>query len=51
LNSNDVYEEKLNAQLWEWGAKIDELIVKAEKAKTEAKLEYSEQIEALRAKQ
>lgn len=45
------YQEKIEAQLKEWGAKIDELKVKAETSKAELKIKYGKQIEDLRAKQ
>ena len=45
------YQEKIEAQLKEFAAKIEILAVKAEKAKAEAKVKYYEQIEGLRAKQ
>lgn len=45
------YQEKIEAQLKEWGAKIDELKVKAETSKAELKIKYGKQIENLRAKQ
>lgn len=45
------YQEKIEAQLKEWGAKIDELKAKAEKSKAELKTKYEKQIEDLRTKQ
>jgi hypothetical protein len=45
------YKEKIEAQLKEFAAKIEVLAAKAEKAKAEAKVKYSQQIEGLRAKQ
>lgn len=51
MNKKEVYQEKLEAQLREWSAKIDVLNAKADKAKAELKIEYAEQIEDLRAKQ
>ena len=45
------YQEKIEAQLKEFAAKIDILAAKAEKARAEAKVKYYEQIEGLRAKQ
>jgi len=45
------YEEKLDAQLDEWSAKIDVLKSQADKAKAEAKIEYYNAIEALQHKQ
>jgi len=48
MNKKEAYQEKFDAQLREWSAKIDELKAKADQAKAEAKIEYYEQIEALR---
>ncbi len=45
------YQEKKEAQLREWGARIEELKVKAEKSKAELKIKYEKQIEALRSQQ
>ena len=45
------YEEKFDAQLSEWSAKIDLLKAKADKAKAEVKIEYYKNIEALQTKQ
>ncbi|MCJ7545466.1 MAG: hypothetical protein MUP30_01375 [Deltaproteobacteria bacterium] len=45
-----VYLEKMQAQLNDWTAKIDALIVKAEKAGAGKKAEYQEQIRTLQAK-
>ena len=45
------YQEKIEAQLKEWGAKIDELKAKAGKSGVELKMKYERQIEDLRAKQ
>lgn len=45
-----VYLEKMQAQLKDWTAKIDALIVKADKAAVGKRAEYQEQIRALQAK-
>jgi nucleotide-binding universal stress UspA family protein len=45
------YQEKVEAQLKEWGAKIDELKAKAEKSKADLKSKYEKQIGDLQAKQ
>jgi Ribonuclease G/E len=45
-----VYLEKMQAQLNDWTAKIDALIVKAEKAGAAKKAVYQEQIITLQAK-
>jgi nucleotide-binding universal stress UspA family protein len=47
----ETYQEKIEAQLKEWAAKIDELKAKAEKSKAEIKMKYEKQIEDLRNKQ
>ncbi len=41
---------KVEAQLRQWGVKIDELIAKAEKPGTEAKIDYRKRIDDLKAK-
>ncbi|OGP59880.1 MAG: hypothetical protein A2162_10045, partial [Deltaproteobacteria bacterium RBG_13_52_11b] len=43
----ETYQEKIEVQLKEWGAKIDELKTKAEKSRTEVRKNYEKQIEAL----
>jgi hypothetical protein len=45
------YEEKIDAQLEEWNAQIALLKAKADKARAEAKIEYSKTIEALQRRQ
>jgi predicted ATP-binding protein involved in virulence len=45
------YEEKLEAQLKEWGAQLALLKAKADNAKADAKIEYYKTIEALQSKQ
>jgi len=42
------YQERIEAQLKEWGVKIDELKAKAERSKVELKMKYEKQIEDLR---
>lgn len=51
MNTKEAYQQKLEAQVREWGAKIDELKAKADKVKAEAKIEYYEQIQELHTKQ
>lgn len=51
MSMKDAYEKKLKAQLDEWGADIDKLKAKAEKAEVEAQLEYYKSIEELRSMQ
>ncbi len=46
----DAYVEKLKAQLDEWNADIDKLAAKAAQAEAEAKIEYQNEVEDLRAK-
>jgi predicted ATP-binding protein involved in virulence len=50
-NRRKAYEEKIDAQLKEWNAQIDLLKAKADKAKTEAKIDYYKTIDALQHKQ
>jgi len=50
-NKRKAYEDKLDAQLAEWNAKIDLLKAKADKATAEAKIEYYKTIESLQHKQ
>jgi nucleotide-binding universal stress UspA family protein len=45
------YQEKIETQLKEWGARIEELKAKAEMSRTELKVKYQKQIEDLRVKQ
>jgi prefoldin subunit 5 len=45
------YEEKLDAQLKEWGAQIALLQARTDKVRAEVKIEYHETIEALQRKQ
>jgi hypothetical protein len=45
------YQEKMEAQLREWAAKIDALKAKADRERADSKLAYYEQIEVLRQKQ
>lgn len=42
--------EKMESQLLQWDAKLDELIAKAELVRAEAKSDYREHIEELKAK-
>lgn len=50
-NKRKAYEEKLDAQLQEWSAKIVLLKAKAENAKADAKIGYYKTIDALEHKQ
>ena len=47
----EAYQQKMEAQLKEWAAKIGELMAKAEKAKAEATIEYQRRIKELQVKQ
>jgi hypothetical protein len=49
-NLRRAYEEKYDAQLNEWGAKIALLSAKASKTKAKAKIEYFKTIETLQGK-
>jgi peptidoglycan hydrolase CwlO-like protein len=46
----DAYVQKLKAKMDEWNAEIDKLQAKADQAEAEAKIEYQEQIDDLKAK-
>jgi hypothetical protein len=48
MGMKEAYEKKLQAQLDEWGAEIDLLKAKADKAEADAQLDYYKQIEELR---
>jgi predicted ATP-binding protein involved in virulence len=50
-NKRSAYEEKLDAQLKEWSAKIALLKAKAENAKADGKIAYYKTIDALEQKQ
>ena len=49
MDKKEEYIQKLDSQLREWSAKIDELNAKAGKAKGDIKTEYTKQLEALEA--
>lgn len=51
MGMKETYEEKLQAQLDEWGADIDKLKAKADSAEADVQLEYYKQIEELRSMQ
>lgn len=46
-DNKQAYQQKMEAQLKEWGAKIDELKAKSEKASAETKIQYQEQVQNL----
>jgi len=50
MDKDEAYQEKMEAQLKLLSARIDELKAKAQKAKTEAKIEYMEGLDALEKK-
>lgn len=50
METKDAYKARIDAQLKEWSAKIAELKAKAEVAEASAKVEYVNQVEALRLK-
>lgn len=51
MDKRDVYEKKMKEKLDQWRDRIDELKVKADQAEAEAKIEYHQQIDKLRAMQ
>jgi hypothetical protein len=51
MSMKEAYEQKLQAQLDEWGAEIDKLKAKTDNAEADAQLEYYKQIEELRSMQ
>jgi chromosome segregation ATPase len=51
MGMKEAYQEKTRARLREWQARVDVLKARADKAEAEKKIEYHEQIEALRSKQ
>ena len=51
MELKDAYQDKMNARLREWQAKIDALKARADQAEAEQKIKYNEEIETLRTKQ
>jgi multidrug resistance efflux pump len=51
MESREAHVGKMETQLKQWGAKLDELVAKADQAGAEAKIEYRKRIDDLRAKQ
>ncbi|MDQ1325405.1 MAG: hypothetical protein QG564_529 [Campylobacterota bacterium] len=47
MSMKEAYEQKLQAQLDEWGAEIDKLKAKADSAEADVQLKYYKQIEQL----
>ncbi|PLX99651.1 MAG: coiled coil domain-containing protein [Desulfuromonas sp.] len=50
MDKKKSYEERLEAELNEWSAKIDVLKAKAAKTKSDAEINFAEEIERLEAK-
>lgn len=50
MGAKKAYQEKMEAQLKEWQAKIDVLKAKADKAQADKRAKYYEQIESLNSK-
>jgi hypothetical protein len=48
MGMKEAYQKKLQAQLDEWNAEIEQLKAKADKAEAESQLEYYKKIEELR---
>jgi hypothetical protein len=51
MASSEKRVAKLEERLRHWGAKLDELVTKADRIDAEAKLEYHERVDEFRAKQ
>ena len=51
MESREEYLGKMEAQLSEWGAELDKLTARADKAKADTRQGFHDQIEALRSKQ
>ncbi len=47
MSEKEAYQQKMEAEIKEWGAKIDQLEAKTEKASAEAKIQYKEQLSVL----
>ena len=50
MATRDAYVQKLNAQLKEWDAKLDQLSAKAQKATADARINYENELEGLQSK-
>lgn len=50
MEKKETYQEKMDAQLKEWNTMFEELKAKAQRASVDAKIQYQEQIELLRAR-
>jgi len=51
MSLKDAYVSKMEAQLKEWGAELDKLKAKAQKATAEGRIEYQKRMESAKAKQ
>ena len=51
MKTREAYLEKLEAQFEEWRAKAEVLKAKADKARTQAKIDYEKELTEIRAKQ
>jgi hypothetical protein len=50
MASREAHQKKLEAQLKEWDAKLDQLVAKAQKATADARINYENDLDALKAK-
>jgi len=50
MENREEYQGKMESQLSEWGAELDKLATRADKAKADTKQGYHDQMEALRSK-
>jgi uncharacterized coiled-coil DUF342 family protein len=50
MKDKDAYVQKLHAKIDEWNAEIDKLKAKADQVEADARIEYQDQIEALKSK-
>ncbi len=48
MSKRDAYIQKLHAKIDEWNADIDKLAAKAQQTEADAKIEYQQQIDALK---
>jgi len=48
MASRQAYVQKLNAQLKEWDAKLDQMSAKAQKATANARINYENELESLK---
>jgi hypothetical protein len=50
MATKEAYQKKLQAQLNEWDAKLDQLSAKAQNATADARISYENQLEGLKSK-